>query len=391
MVETADGSQEQAAKVSGRNRTLLKLTGGLLIVAIVWLLYWYLYLHNYEYTDDAYANGNMLNINSAISGSVVAFFADDTAFVSEGQLLVQLDETNCRLNYEKELASLASTVLQVRQLYDNVGASQASVQAKRIAVEKARYDFENRSKLIGAKAVSNEEFTHARDTKLIAEADLQQAEAQWQVAKDAAGSTPLLEHPLIAKQKALVRAAYYSLQHCAIYAPSSGYIAQRSVEVGQWVTPTSNMMAIIPVDDMWVDANYKETQLAYMRIGQLASVWFDLYGSKVKFDGKVIGIASGTGGVFSIIPPQNATGNWIKIVQRLPVRIGLEAEQLKKYPLRLGISAGVEVDLANQDLPVLAGKEPVRAVSKTHVFEIDFGPADRLMQEILLQNMLQEE
>jgi len=391
MVETADEKPPEVVANTHRNGTLIKLTAVILILGLAWLLYWVFYLQYYEYTDDAYANGNMININAAVSGSVVAYYADDTDFVSEGQLLVQLDDTNYRLHYEKELATLASVVLQVRQLYDNVEAAKALLESKRTALVKATYDFDNRSKLISSKAVSNEDYMHARDNKQIADADFKQAEAQLLVALDAAGNTPLEAHPLIEKQKATIRSAYYNLQHCTIYAPSSGYVAQRAVEVGQWVGTMTSLMAVIPIDYVWVDANFKETQLTYMRIGQPATVWFDLYGSHVQFKGKVLGIASGTGSVFSIIPPQNATGNWIKIVQRLPVRISLDAKDLQKYPPRLGISAEVDVDITNQDLPYLAGKVPVRPIAKTMVYDLNFESVDKHMAGVISGNMQPKE
>lgn len=370
-----------------RSNSLVKLTIGILFLGLVWLVYWLLVLQYYAFTDDAYVNGNMVGINSAVSGSVVAYYADDTDFVAEGQLLVQLDDTHYRLSYEKELETLASVCLDVQQLYDKVGTTKALVKAKEVLVGRALYDYENRSKLIGSKAVSNEDFVHAKDSLFVAEAELQQAKMELQAALDAVGSVIQENHPLIEKQKAIVRSAYWNLEHCSIYAPIAGYIAQRNVEIGQWVTPASSLMAVIPTDYMWVDANYKETQLTYMRVGQPASVWVDLYGSGLKFEGKVLGIGSGTGSVFSIIPPQNATGNWIKVVQRLPVRVGIDPEMLKKYPLRLGLSVEVDVDLTNQDLPMLNSQKPVRPIAKTDVFTINYTAVNELMDDIVRSNM----
>ncbi|MCE5318057.1 MAG: efflux RND transporter periplasmic adaptor subunit [Parachlamydia sp.] len=370
-----------------RNRRLLLVTGLLLLLTLLWCLYYFLYLQYHESTDDAYANGNMISINSAVPGSVAAFFADDTDFVQEGQLLVMLDRTAYQVAYDKELAALASTVLQVRQLYNSVLSNRANVDNKRIALQKAKYDYENRAKLVNSKAVSNEEFTHAQDTFQMAELELKQAEYQLQITVDAAGPTAIEKHPLIQQQKGVVRRAWYELEHCAIYAPATGYVAQRSVDVGQWAAPATTLMAIIPTDYVWVDANFKETQLTYMRIGQPATVWFDLYGSKAKFKGKVLGIASGTGSVFSLIPPQNATGNWIKIVQRLPVRISLDPEALKHYPTRLGISAEVDVNISDQNLPRLAGIPSAKPVGKTRVFDLDFSKIDQIIDKVVSENL----
>lgn len=372
-----------------RSRSLIGLTLAIILLALSWAIYWLLVLQYYESTDDAYANGNKVFINASISGSITAFYADDTSFVSEGQLLVSLDETKYRLDYEKELAYLADVVLQVRQIFDHVAVAKAQVDFKRAALSKAQYDYDNRSRLVDSKAVSNEDFTHSKDTLKGADADYQQAKAQLQAALAAAGNTDLIDHPSIVKQKATIRSAYYQLKHCSIYAPCNGYVAQRVAEVGKWVVPTTNLMSIIPTDYVWVDANFKETQLAYMRVGQPATVWFDIYGSGRKFKGKVLGIASGTGSVFSIIPPQNATGNWIKIVQRLPVRIGLDVQDLRNYPLRLGLSAEVSIDITDQQLPFLAGKAPEHPIAETNVYSIDFAPVEKAMDEIISANLKQ--
>ena len=338
----------------GRNHTLWWFTLGIIVVGLAWFLLWFFYLQYYESTDDAYANGNMININAAVPGSVVAFFADDTDLVMEGQLLVLLDRTDYQVQYDKELAALAATVLQVRQLYDTVKVNLANVDTKRIALARTKYDHDNRQQLVGTRAISDEDYTHSKDDLSTALFTLQQAEYQLQVALAAVGNTPPEKHPMIDQQQGSVRNAFYNLTHCAIHAPATGYVAQRSVDVGEWVTTTRALMAVIPKDYVWVDANFKETQLTYMRIGQPTTVWFDMYGSKVKYTGKVLGIASGSGSVFSLIPPQNATGNWIKIVQRLPVRISLDPETLKDYPMRLGISANVDVDISDYSGPKLA-------------------------------------
>ena len=387
----------EAIPWSKRYRGIIWLTIVVLVIGFIWFLLWFFDFRFRQFTDDAYVNGNMINVTTVISGTPTAFFADDTDLVKEGQLLVLLDETPYLIAYERELSTLATTTLQVSQFFNSAKAAIANVQAKRFTYERLRYDFENRKQLIGDKAVSGEEFTHAKDLMDTAEMDLKQAEAQLNVAIDQAGNvidssgkihTPLEKHPLIEAQRNVIRQAYYNLKHCAIYAPYTGFVAQRSVQVGQWVSPQSYLMAIIPINYMWVDANYKETQLTDMRIGQPARVYIDLYGSDVEYQGKVLGIASGTGSVFSLIPPQNATGNWIKIVQRLPVRIGLDPETMKKFPLRLGLSAEVYVDITNTDLPMLAQEPSTKAVTTTQVFDFDFTEVDEVMNQIIQNNLV---
>lgn len=297
---------------NGRARALWLLTMLLIFAGAIWMALWFFYFRYHEYTSDAYVNGDIVRINSVVPGSVVAFFADNTDLVVEGQLLVELDRTNYQLIYERELANLAATAVQSKQL-----------------VEGER-------------------------------------------------------QPMIEKQKALVREAFYNLKHCNVYAPVTGYVAKRAVNVGEQISPMTALMAIIPKDPdtMWVDANFKETQLTHMRIGQPAKVWFDFYGDR-PFEGKVVGIASGTGSIFSLIPPQNATGNWIKIVQRLPVRIGLNGDQLKDYPLRVGLSSQVKVDISNRDLPMLAPTPSSKPIAVTRIFDIDFSEVDRQMEALI--------
>lgn len=366
-----------------RSGILWGVTFLLICLGLLYGIYWFLYLQHCQSTDDAYADGNLVSIHSAVSGSVVAFYADDTDLVKEGQLLVLLDRTDYQLNYEKELAKLAATVLQVKQLYDTVFTNRDNVENKQAVLKRVNFDFENRSKLVASKAISNEDFVHAQDDLTIAKINLKQAESQLQVSIDAAGSTPMEKHPLIEQQKGNVRTAYVNLQRCSVYAPVTGYIAQRTVDVGQWVNPSVNMMAVVPKNYMWVNANFKETQLKSMRIGQPASLWFDLYGSDVTFEGKVLGISSGTGSAFSLLPPQNATGNWIKIVQRLPVRIGIDLDKMKQHPLRVGLSATVYVDTTNKDLPFLALEPSKRVISETSIYDIPLDAVNKIMDEMI--------
>ncbi len=389
MVSPQGTKTENPTENGKRTRIITLVTAILLGIGCIWFLLWLFYFRFHQWTDDAYVNGNMTNVTAVIAGTPVAFYADNTDFVQEGQLLVLLDRSDHEMVYERELNALAETVLQVRQLYDNVQTAQANADNMRVQFSKAQYDYNNRSHLVDSQAISNEEFIHSRDALNTAELQLKQAEYQLKVAQDAAGNTSILQHPLIEKQKIVVRQAYYNLFHCSIYAPITGYVAQRTVQVGQWVTPTTFLMAIIPTDYMWVDANYKETQLGSMRIGQPAKVKFDYYDGE-EFDGKVLGIAMGSGSVFSIIPPQNATGNWIKIVQRLPVRIAVDPVKMKKFPLRLGISAEVDVNISNTDLPMLAEVSSNYPIVTTRAFHFDSSEVDMVMEKVITDAMLQE-
>lgn len=370
-----------------RGRAILYLTIVLLVVGLLWFLVWFFYMRFHATTDDAYVNGNMINITSVIPGTPIAFFADNTDLVEEGQLLIQLDSTEYRIAYEKELCTLAATVLKTRQLYDNVKEAHANMGVKKAQLDTARFNYEHRLPLQNTGGVSAQELNQTKDALVSAKKQLKQAEYQFDMAQDAAGNTTIEEHPLITEQKAVVREAFYRLQHCSIYAPVTGYVAQRAVQVGQWASPNTALMAIIPLSYIWVDANYKETELTDMRIGQPAVVTCDIYGSGVKYKGHVLGIGFGTGSVFSLIPPQNATGNWIKIVQRVPVRISVDPETMKKYPLRLGLSAYVDVNITDIDLPMIAQTPSISPIGSTTVFELQMGEVEAVMNRILHENL----
>jgi membrane fusion protein, multidrug efflux system len=368
---------------SNRNRILYAVIGVIALIGLAWFLLWLFYLRFYAFTDDAYVNGNRVNLKSVIAGTPVAFYADETDLVLEGQLLVSLDPTAHQVAFDKQLAELASTVLKVRKIYDDVPTGQARVESQKVKVDKARYDYENRHQLVTSSAISQEDYTHSQDDLKLAESTLQEMEGDLKGLVSLRGPTPFEEHPMILAQKEAVRDAFYYLAHCSIYSPCKGYVGLRAVEIGQWVTPATSLMAIIPLEGMWVDANYKETQLTKMRMGQPAEVTFDVFGSGVKFKGKVIGIGFGSGSVFSLIPPQNATGNWIKIVQRVPVRIGIDVDDVQKYPLRLGISSSVYVDLNNQDLPWQASQPENKVVAATNVFTLKFEKLEERMNKIV--------
>jgi len=372
-----------------RGWALYLFTLALIIVGLAGFLLWFLDLQFCVTTDDAYANGNKVSLNPSIPGSVIAFYADDTDLVIQGQLLVELDPTYYEFSYQKALARLAAQAMELSQLSDDVLVNQAMVDIKKVMQSKARFDYDNRSQLIDAKAISHEDFIHSQEDLTIAENELRKAEYQLKLSQDALGLTSLETHPLIEEKKGEVREAYYYLKCCKLYAPVTGYVAQRSVNVGQSVTPTTDLLAIIPTEDVWVEANFKETELTYMRIGQPATVWFDLYGSSVKYQGHVLGIASGSGSIFSLIPPQNATGNWIKIVQRLPVRISLDPEKVKQYPTRLGISAQVKVDITHRDLPMLAQVPSSKPLKTTTIYEMDLDEIEAIMHQVIQKNLYQ--
>lgn len=389
--DLAKGTPEipnQAPSKNGkRNRVIRYILLFFAFLAIIAFILWWEIFRNHESTDDAYVGGNMVIVNSRVEGSVNAFYADDTDFVEQGRLLVELDPTDYLLNFEQSKVALELAARQVRTLFEEVKQRESDVKLKQAVKSRSLTDFNNRAALVGSEAVSREDYTHSSVDLNVAEASLQLSMHELEGAKAKLGSGPLPNHPLIEKAKNDVRDAYLSLTRCNIYAPVSGFIAKRSVQAGQSLRPATPLLAIIPLEDVWVDANFKETQLEDIRIGQPVELTADMYGRDVYFHGSVVGFLPGSGSVFSLLPPQNASGNWIKIVQRVPVRISLDREQVKKYPLFLGLSVYVKVTTEDTSGPVLAEQRPLQKIMQTDVFDVPFDSLEPMMQAIVESNL----
>jgi membrane fusion protein, multidrug efflux system len=341
----------------------------------------------YESTEDAYANGNVVPVVPQTSGSVVAIYADENRLVQKGQTLVELDGADARIALEQAEASLAKTVRQVRGLYSNVGNLTAELGNRRTAVERARADVERRRNLVATGAIPAEELAHANETLAQAQSALAAAQEQLASGQAMTDNTAVLTHPDVKVAAALVRKAYLDMVRSKVQAPLTGYVTQRGVQVGQRVQPSSSLMAIVPLDQVWVEANFKETQLPKMRIGQNVELISDVYGDDVLFHGRIAGLGMGTGSAFSILPAQNATGNWIKIVQRVPVRIALSRSELAAHPLKIGLSMRVEVDLHDQHGPMLSTAPSVKPLFATDVFVHQMDEADKLIANVIQANL----
>jgi membrane fusion protein (multidrug efflux system) len=357
------------------------------LVACIAFIVWWMIFRNHVSTDDAYVGGNMVIVTSRQEGSAIAYYADDTDYVEQGQLLVSLDPKDYLLSFEQRKTALELAARQVRNLFEEVKEREAEVALRKATQGRSQIDYNNRMALVGSQAVSKEDYTHSRADLNVAQASLELALHQLEGAKAKLGMGPLQYHPMIEQAKNDAREAYLALKRCSIFAPVSGFVAKRNIQAGLSVKATTPLLAIIPLENIWVDANFKETQLENIRIDQPARITADIYGSDVIFEGRVHGIQGGSGSVFSLLPPQNATGNWIKIVQRVPVRIYLNAEQVRKYPLLLGLSVYARVNVTNTDGLFLSQQVPVEALMKTDVFEIPFDTLDPLLEEIVQNNI----
>jgi membrane fusion protein, multidrug efflux system len=330
---------------NGRRALLLSLLAGLfLAVGIGYAIYWALVARYAETTDDAYVGGNLVQITPQVSGTVLAIGADDTDYVKAGQTLIELDQADSRVALDQAEAALAHSVRQVRNLMATSGGIEANVALRAAELARTRADLARRAPLAASGAIPAEELQHARDAVTSGQAALDAAEQQLAAHRTLVDRTTVETHPDVQSAAARLREAYLAYARTALPAPVSGIVAKRSVQVGQRVGPGTPLMAVIPLDQVWVDANFKERQLLNLRPGQAVKLFADIYGSAVEFHGRVAGFGAGTGGAFALLPPQNATGNWIKVVQRVPVRIALDPAELAQHPLQLGLSMQVEVD-----------------------------------------------
>ena len=324
----------------------------------------------------------MVQISAQVGGTVVAVKADDTQIVKAGQPLVALDAADTRLALDQAQAALAQAVRQTRQLFLNNDTLAANVAAADSNLSRAREDLQRRQAGLASGAVSQEDVSHARDAVKSASAALDQARAAAAANRALTDHTSVTEHPNVLQAATAVRNAYLNYARVNIVAPVSGFVSKRSVQVGQRIAAGNPLMAIVPLEQIWIDANFKESQLQHIRIGQPVEVIADVYGSSVKYKGTVIGFSAGTGGAFSLLPAQNATGNWIKVVQRVPVRIALDPEQVRAHPLRIGLSTTATVDIHGDGRAL----EAVPTNYQTDVYD-DLGKqADSIVERIISDN-----
>lgn len=362
------------------------LTAIFVALGIFGFLYWLLIWRFEEKTEDAYVHGNQVIITPQIPGYIMSVTVDDTDIVEEGRILVELDPIDRKLALENAKNSLAETVRSVTKMFENVGVLKGEVEAKKAAFAKTAQDYKNRKALVTSGGVSKEDFQHAEAFFVEAFANLLSAQHQLRGAKALVENTTIETHPLVEKAKDNLREAFVNLSRCTIRSPVHGMVAMKRAQVGESIDPQTPLMMIAPLNQIWVDANFKETQLKKVRIGQPVKLKSDIYGGDMIYHGEVIGIAAATGSVMSVLPPQNATGNWIKIVQRLPVRIKLEPSELKRYPLRLGLSMHVTVDIHDTSGKMIPAPPPPGPLYCTDIFEAQEEGARELIQKIIQEN-----
>ncbi|MCX4155045.1 MULTISPECIES: HlyD family secretion protein [Paraburkholderia] len=370
-----------------KRKALLALLGVAVVVSAAgYGAYYMTYARYHESTDDAYVSGNLVQLTPQVAGTVVAVNADDTQIVKAGEPVVTLDNADAKVALGNAEATLGQTVRQVSSLYVNNDFYAANATQKQSDLARAQDDLRRRQAVADTGAVSAEDIAHARDTVTAAQAALDAARQQAEANRALTDRTTIDQHPNVQAAASKVRDAYLAYARNTLPAPVTGYVAKRSVQVGQRVSPGTSLMAIVPLDGVWVDANYKENQLRNMRIGQPVTLTADVYGGKVKYHGHVVGFSAGTGSAFASLPAQNATGNWIKIVQRLPARIQLDQKELEAHPLRIGLSMDVDVDTRKDTGPQLGAA--MNTSYRTDVFAEYGAQADAEIGKIIGQNIV---
>ena len=372
----------QPTPSNGARRKALTGVSIAVLIGLTWGGYeWYIGRHE-ESTDNAYAQGNVIQITPQLGGTVTAILADDTDFVKAGSPLVQLDPADAKVALDQAEANLGQAVRQVRTLYANNGMLSAQIGVRESDIAKAQTeigratdDLNRRQSLVGNGAVSKEELNHAQSQLANAQNALASAQAGVVTARAQLTSNQALtegtrieSHPSVMAAAAKVREAYLALHRAALPAPVDGYVAKRTVQLGQRVAAGTPLMSIIPLNQLWVDANFKEIQLRNIRIGQPVTLTADVYGNKVEYKGTVAGMGAGTGAAFALLPAQNATGNWIKVVQRVPVRVALDPQQVAANPLRVGLSMEALVDVTDQSGKTLADAPRSTPSAQTQVY-----------------------
>lgn len=358
----------------------------LVVFAILYGVYWWLVASYYETTDDAYVNGNVLPVTSQINGMITRVNVDNTQFVLSGEPLIELEPIDYDVAFNQAKENLAYTLRTTLQMYLNNDGLEANIIDRQVALNRAKQDLVRRNNAVSSGAVSREELTHADDSLKSAEASLTQAISALYANLALTLNTQLKLHPSVLIAAAKMRQSYIDLKRTKIRAPTDGIIAKKNAQIGQQIALGTPLMAVVPLDQMWVDANFKEGQLRDIRIGQPVTLIADMYGSSVKYRGKVVGLSAGTGSAFALLPPQNATGNWIKVVQRLPVRVALDKNELKEHPLRIGLSITATVNTRDRSGPLIPN-QTVKTTYETSVFDNISHEADKVVLETIKDNI----
>ena len=403
VADLAVASAAPAVPPSGnpaRKKALTAVAASVAVAGIAYGIYWAMVLNHFESTDNAYVQGNVVQITPQLSGTVIAINADDTDHVKAGQLLVRLDPADAQIALDQAEAQLAQTVREVRTLYVNnstlraqIALREADLARARSDVARAQDDVARRAPLLATGAVGKEEFNHVTSALTASKSGVAAAQSAVVAAREQLASNQTMtdgiaveQHPNVLRASARVREAWLAMKRADLLAPVDGYVAKRSVQLGARVQAGAPLMSVIALNQVWVEANFKESQLQNLRLGQPVELIADVYGKKVAYHGTIEGLGAGTGAAFALLPAQNATGNWIKVVQRVPVRIALDAKELVEHPLRVGLSMDAKVDVSRLEGRMLADATRAPVATQTNVFDQNNTAADAQVRKIIVAN-----
>lgn len=387
MENNTDGRQFNGLT---RYKKLIILSVIFLVSGIGYFIFWYMFSRFTQSTDNAYVMGNQIPIHTQINGGISTIYVDDNDFVRKKDVIAQLESIDAENNFSYAKNELAKVIREIQQIKLTTEKLSASIQLKQATLDKLEKDLARREGLWSRNAISQEEIEHARQDVLIASNDLNISKQELEINNALLMQNSLLEQPRIQQAISKLKEAWLNLKRVTIVSPVTGYVSRRQVQVGTQVNRGERLLVIVPLDQVWVEANFKEVQLKHIRLGQKVKLTSDFYGDDIKFDGVITGIAMGTGSAFSLLPAQNATGNWIKVIQRLPVRIELNKEQIKEYPLRVGLSMYVTVDTSDVSGKLLTDISPQEIKYQTDVLAYDLDEFEQLVREIMQNNLILE-
>ncbi len=381
-------TQTQDARQATKRRWVLVIITLLFVVAgAMYAVYFQRVLSKREQTDNAYVGGNVVTLSSQVAGTVLEIGADETQLVQAGAEVIKLDAIDSDLALAQAEAKLGAAVRQQRERYAIVAQFDASVELRKLSLKDAEEDQARRIPLAADHTLSDEEIAHARQAVTNAKAMLTVAVKQAEAARSSIAGVEIPDNPSVLTAKADFVQAWLAVRRNSIHAPVSGYVAKRSVQPGSRITSGMPLMTLVPLDQLWVEANFKESELQNIRVGQPATIEADVYGGKVEYHGKVLGLAAGTGSAFSLIPAQNANGNWIKVVQRVPVRIALDPQELTAHPLRLGLSTVTTIDTHDTSGTILGASMPGNPAYSTQALAQPMSEAASLANAIIANNL----
>jgi membrane fusion protein (multidrug efflux system) len=380
-------TETQTLPHNGRKKALIIMTLIFLMIALSFFIYWWKWGRFNEYTDDAYVSGNLVYVTPQVNGIVTSIYADDTWYVEKGQVLIELDPTDFIIAVEKKKANLAQIVRKVAQLFAQTRKTKAQIRIAKADFIKSAEDYERREILVQSGSISEEDLTHSIAKLTSSYFSLVAAEQNYFSLLSQVENTTISTHPLVKQAIEELKTSWVNLKRSTIKAPTNGLIAQRKAQIGERVQGADPLLAIVPLEEIWVEANFKENQIGSMQVGQKAVIRTDIYGRSVIYEGEIIGIGGGTGSIFSILPPQNATGNWIKIVQRVPIRISLPIEKIVEHPLRLGLSTEVNVDIHPLEDPCPPQKTLSTPLYTTTIFAEEEEGINDVIETIIQSNL----